>query len=505
MELQICRASRELLGGSWGPVFSDILGSRGSEDSASGVMYSETHGPATTLYIDWQVGERYKDLIVSADLTLAVDYSLSRLPVTMGSLPQEAEAIVYECGFHVVPVAFDMWRISFSTAERRMLTSAPDGFTKCYRVLKTLRDDISKKLVLESSLVPSYIFKTVLLSELFCTPTHFWEKDVLSQKIIGVLEIVLQGVKREEIQNFLIPKCNLLTEGSHENRLRHCIVSEMLNRMKGLEMNCTLKEVQETKRCVRLLEMIDILEYIFCSTLAGKNQGALWNKMFVNIGNVPGSRRFGWFWNQFSDLNTTELDEDAYAYLIQIWSFVEGGLKELLRTLSAELNLLVRKFYIRTCEKKSKFEIEHAHRGLSAEHNSQKISLHQLTQEMFEDVAESYLDEDNSSWANLHKAIAPDSKNAVEAFRNVRDKTEKEGSEKGFDLFKQTMKQFIGTIPKNVLMTLIVDYVGKIVLHEKDTLTLKLDYIKIPELDLDLNFINFRKIGLTMVQSGILL
>lgn len=89
-------------------MFSDILGSRGSEDSASGVMYSETHGPATTLYIDWQVGERYKDLIVSADLTLAVDYSLSRLPVTMGSLPQEAEAIVYECGFHVVPVAFDM-------------------------------------------------------------------------------------------------------------------------------------------------------------------------------------------------------------------------------------------------------------------------------------------------------------------------------------------------------------------------------------------------------------
>lgn len=108
MELQIRRASRELLGGSWGPVFSDILGSSGSEDSASGVMYSETHGPATTLYIDWQVGERYKDLIVSVVLTLAVEYPLSRLPVKMGSLPQEAEAIVYECGFHVVPVAFDM-------------------------------------------------------------------------------------------------------------------------------------------------------------------------------------------------------------------------------------------------------------------------------------------------------------------------------------------------------------------------------------------------------------
>lgn len=231
--------------------------------------------------------------------------------------------------------------------------------------------------------------------------------------------------------------------------------------------------------------MIDILEYIFCSTLAAKDQGAFWNKMFVNIGNVPGSRRFGWFWNQFTDLNTTKLDQDAYAYLIQIWYIVEAGFRELLRTLSGELNLLVQKFYIRTCEKKRKFEIKHAHRGLSAEHNSQKISLHQLTQEMFEDLAESYLDEDNSSWANLHKAIARDSKNAVEAFRNVRDKTEKEGSEKGFDLFKQTRKQYIWMIPGNGLMTLVIGYVGKIVLHAKDTLTRKLDYIKIPELDLD--------------------
>lgn len=480
-ELQIRRASQELLRGSWGPVFSDILGSSGAEDSASGVIYSETHGPATTLYIDWKGGETYKDLPVSVDLTLTIEYPSSSLPVQLRSIPQEAEAILRECGFQVVPAAFDMWRVSFSTAERRMLTSAPDGFKTCYRVLKTLRDDISEKLQLESSLLPSYMFKTVLLSELFSKPTRFWENEILSQRIIHVLEIVLQGVKRGEIQNFLIPRCNQLAEGGHESKLRLCIVSEMLNRVKGLEMTRTLKEVQETKRCVRLLEMIDIVEYVF----SRKDLGALWNKMFVNIGNVPGSRRFGWFWNQFTDLNTTELDEDAYANLIEIWHLVEDAFRELLGTLSGELNLLVQKFYIRTCEKKRKFENEHARRGLSAGHKPQQISLHQISQEMVDDLAESYVDEKNSSWANLHKAIPADSKNKVEVLRNVRDKTEKEGSEKGFDAFKQTMKGYLGMISKKVLMSVIVGFAGELFLHAKETLTLKLEYIKIPELDLD--------------------
>ena len=466
-------------------MFSDILGSSGAEDSASGVIYSETHGPATTLYIDWQGGETYKGLTVSVDLTLTIEYPLSSLPVQLRSIPQEAEAILHEYGFQVVPAAFDMWRVSFSTAERRMLTSAPDGFKTCYRVLKTLRDDISEKLMLESSLLPSYMFKTVLLSELFSKPTHFWENEILSQRIIHVLEIVLQGVKRGEIQNFLIPRCNQLAEGGHESKLRLCIVSEMLNRVKGLEMTRTFKEVQETKRCVRLLEMIDIVEYVFSSALAGKDLGALWNKMFVNIGNVPGSRRFGWFWNQFTDLNTTELDEDAYANLIEIWHLVEDAFRELLGTLSGELNLLVQKFYIRTCEKKRKFEIEHAHRGLSAGHKPQQISLHQISQEMVDDLAESYVDEKNSSWANLHKAIPADSKNKVEVLRNVRDKTEEEGSEKGFDAFKQTLKRYLCMIPENVLMSVIVGFTGQLFLHAKETLTLKLEYIKIPELDLD--------------------
>ena len=137
----------------------------------------------------------------------------------------------------------------------------------------------------------------------------------------------------------------------------------MLNQMKGLEMAHTLEEARETKRQIRVLEMVDLWEYVISRALSGKDPTALWNKMFLNIGNVPGSPKFGWFWKQFSDLNTTELDEDAYKRLMEIWSFVEEVFKQLLATLQGELNLFIQKFYIRICEKKMKYELEH--RGVS--------------------------------------------------------------------------------------------------------------------------------------------
>lgn len=249
-------------------------------------------------------------------------------------------------------------------------------------------------------------------------------------------------------------------------------------------MTCSLKEARETKRRVRVLEMIDLLEYMISSTLGGKDPTALWNKMFVNIGNVPGSRKFGWFWNQFTDLNTTELDEDAYTRLIQIWSWVEDCFKELLRTLQGQLNLLAQKFYIRTCEKKRKFELEHAHQDLSAGRSLQQVPLRQVVVEMLEDLAECYIDEENSSWANLHKAIPPEF-NTSGFFRDVTDVTGREGSEKGLDLFKQRMSQYLLMIPESYMTTVIVGYIGHIILHAKDILTRKLAYITIPELDLD--------------------
>lgn len=479
--LRIQRASRELLDGSWGPVFSDLLGNRSGQENSSGVMYSETHGPATTLYIDWEGGESYRGLNISVDLTLSLEYPSSKLPVQLAKLPLKVDVILQKSGFHVVPAGFDVWRISFSMVEKEVLHSSPEGFKACYRILKIVRDDVSESLELDASLVPSYMFKTVLVSQLFITPGHLWEKDLWSQRIIQTLDLVLQGVRREEIQSLFIPRYNLLSARDREHKLRQFVVEEMLNQMKGLEMAHTLEDARETKRQIRVLEIIDLLEYVFSSILSGKDPTALWNKMFVNVGNVPGSRKFGWFWNQVTDLNTTELDEDAYKRLMEMWSLVEDFFKQLLATLEGELNLLAQRFYIRTCEKTKKYELEH--RGLS-ERKVEQVPIRQLASEMFEDIAECYIKEENSSWANLHKAIPPEF-TPTGFFRDVADVTERDGSVSGLSLFNQRLKDYLLLVPENCIMTLTVGYVRKIFLHAKDILTRKLDYITIPELDLD--------------------
>lgn len=135
----------------------------------------ETHGPATTFYIDWQGGYSYRRLTVSLDLTLTLDFQLTKLPVQLSKLAKEINQknpVVQKCGFHVVPAGFDSWRVSFSLAEKEILASSPDGFKACYRVLKAVRDDISERLRWNPSLIPSYMLKSILLSELFTADRH---------------------------------------------------------------------------------------------------------------------------------------------------------------------------------------------------------------------------------------------------------------------------------------------------------------------------------------------
>ena len=75
---------REEMYGQWWPVYSELLGNAYSQVNSS-VMYSESHGPATTLTIHWQGGNSYRNLAVSVDLTLTLDYQASKLPVELKS------------------------------------------------------------------------------------------------------------------------------------------------------------------------------------------------------------------------------------------------------------------------------------------------------------------------------------------------------------------------------------------------------------------------------------
>ena len=476
--LAIGRVRQSLFKETWWPVYSELLGHSGDQLNPSGVMYSETHGPATTIYFYWQGGNSYRNLEVSVDLTLTLDYHISNLPVQLAKLPQEMDTIVQKCGFHVVPAGFDSWRISFSMVEKQILVSSPDGFKACYRVLKVARDDISQLLGWDPSLLPSYMFKTVLLSELIRTDGHLWERDLWSERIIQVLKLVLQGVKQGEIWSFFIPGHNLLTVSDHENKLRLCVLEDMLNQMKGLELAYTPEKARERKQQIRVFEMIDLLDYVISGLVAGKNPTAVWNKVFVNIGNVPNSRNTGWFWNEFTDLNTTVLSENAYRRLVQIWSLVEHVFKQLLITLGGELNLLARKFYIRTCEKKKKFELEH--KGFS-EYKAEQISVGQVCFEWLDDFVDCYIEEDNPTLPNLHKAVCREF-NASGFFDGIADVTEKEGSDKGLALLKERFKELLFMVPNKYIINAAVDYINQIFVHAKEVLKCKLDYIKIPAL-----------------------
>ena len=479
--LAVRRTRPSLRESSWWPVYADLLGDSG-EESQSGAVYSENHGPATTLYVQWQGGRSYKNLWISVDLTLSIDYPISKLLVPLAEIPlAEANNILQRCGFHVVPAGLDSWRISFSMVEKEVLASSSDGFKQCYRVLKIVRDVVCENLGWDVSLVPSYVFKTVLLSQLF-TNGHRWEKDRRTQTIIEHLDRVMQGVKAEKIQSCFLRRYNLLSPSDHENKLRQCVLEEMLRVMRGMEMAFSREEARERKLQIRVLEMVDVLDYMISSLLRGKNPSVVWNKVFINIGNLPNPRKGGEFMNELTDLNCTELSEKAYFKLIQIWSSTQDFFRKLLIALKGELSLLAHKFRILLFKKKENFERQH--RRLT-ENEVEKVSLHQFAFEFLEDdFVHCYVMDKNSILPNLHKAIRPEFK-SLSFFQGVAEVATREGSTRGLAQLKQQLKQYLFMVPEEYLMDGVVDYVSHIIVHSKEVLKFKLEHISIPELDLD--------------------
>ena len=483
--LVIQRETQENWNETWWPIASMLLGNSDEQESSGAKYATETHGPATTFYIKWQGGDSYRKLRVSLDLTLTLDFQLSKLPSPLSKLAQDKDPVLLQkCGFHVVPAGFDSWRISFSLAEKEILASSPHGFKECYRILKVVRDDISERLGWNPSLIPSYMLKTLLLSELFTTDRHLWEKKYWSERIVQVLELALEGVKREKIPSFFIPTHNLLTVSDHDNKLRQCVLEDMLNRVKGSDLVPYAREkeseVEEKKQQILVLKMIDLLDFLISSLLAGKNSTAVMKKMFVNIANFPVSPNTRWFWAPFTDFATLELDERAYKRLIQIWSWVEVFFKRLLASLEGEVKLLAQKLYIRTCQRKKRFESD---KGL-LEQQVEQMSPHEVLFEWLEDAVDTYFEEENSTLPNLRKAV-PSELTKSSFFPDVADVTLKEGSDKGLVDLKQHLRKYLFMAPESYIINTFVEYVSQFFSNSEEVWRQKLDFIKIPELDLD--------------------
>ena len=83
-------------------------------------------------------------------------------------------------------------------------------------------------------------------------------------------------------------------------------------------MTHTREEVRETKRQIRVLEIVDIRDFLLSEGLDGRDTTALWQKLFVNIYDVPSEESYeATFSNHITKLDRLDLDEDVYEKLVQ--------------------------------------------------------------------------------------------------------------------------------------------------------------------------------------------
>ena len=485
--LSIYRAPQDESEGRLWLLFSGILCKSG-EENAAGVTYSETHGPSTTLDIHWTGGTTYDNLKVNVDLTPTIDLPISSLPVqpitdVRPEVQPKIQGILQKTGFHVVPAGFDEWRISFSKAEKEILATSPDGFKACYKVLKVLRDDVSKNLGLRTSLLPSYLLKTVLLSQLFTKDVHAWEKEFRSQMIIDVLELVLQAIKQEKLPNFFIPSSLLLSK-AHENRLRECLAEDMLNEVKGSKMANSLMDVEEKKQQVKILQLIELLEYIFSCVKDEENPTNVWKMMFANIDSVPGSRtaseKFDVSWIDIIDVTVTELRPAAYRNLKKIWNILEAFVPRLLASLRDEETQLAQIYQFFILEKMKRFEAEQPH--LSKEEVPQIRACELVSDWIFVHVVEKYMDNDNTTLSSTHKILPPEFCLPDDSpFQEIADIAMEKGSKEALAIFEKVLNEYLSGIPEESIIKAIVYFIKETFLHSKEALKLELDHITIPE------------------------
>ena len=141
---------------------------------------------------------------------------------------------------------------------------------------------------------------------------------------------------------------------------------------------------------------------------------------------------------------------------------MEAFFKKLLTTLVGELNISAHKFYIRTCEKKNKFESEN--KGLW-EQEVKQISPRHFVFDWFDENVHFYTETENTTVPNIRKVVPHDEFTPSGFLQGIADVTVKQGSDKGRALLKQLLKSLIFKVTDDYLMAAAVDYVSQLILH----------------------------------------
>ncbi|XP_021366311.1 uncharacterized protein LOC110458748 [Mizuhopecten yessoensis] len=178
----------------------------------------EMHGPAATLQDEHSVD---LDRVVSFQFYYwpsEANEWLSR-PRLSGWPDKTLRDQIVQGGCHLVPVGdktsadqFVQWRISFTTAERKLIHSLTHVQFVVYGLLKYFLKQISgmvKQILGEQDIISSYIIKTVIFHAVESTPGSFWQEKQTFLCFMLCLKILVNWVKVGHCPNYFIKNNNM--------------------------------------------------------------------------------------------------------------------------------------------------------------------------------------------------------------------------------------------------------------------------------------------------------
>ncbi|XP_033755707.1 LOW QUALITY PROTEIN: uncharacterized protein LOC117338462 [Pecten maximus] len=125
---------------------------------------------------------------------------------------------------------FLQWRISFATAERKLIHSLSHAQVLVYCLLKYLLKQISGKLKQiygDTDILSSYIIKTTILHAVENTPLSLWEEKNTFLCFMLCLNILATWVKAGYCPNYIINRNNMFlgkVHGEHQQKLLRLLV-----------------------------------------------------------------------------------------------------------------------------------------------------------------------------------------------------------------------------------------------------------------------------------------
>ncbi|XP_033754729.1 uncharacterized protein LOC117337737 [Pecten maximus] len=258
-------------------------------------LHMDIHGPASNIKIEQSNLEADLDIVTSLrcySWPKDADEWVTRPRIH--NWPEQAliEKIV-QGGFHLVPVGdktsadtFLQWRISFTTAERKLIYSFTHVQFLVYGLLKYFLKQISetlKQLVGDEDILSSYIIKTVLFHAVESTPDSFWQEKNTFSCFMFCLNILISWVKVGYCPNYFINKKNMFlgkVHGENQEKLLHFLVDlhdkkwgclsvgtfiqpsigERMNTVRNGSLEYVLQPSKELERECDLQIMADILD-----------------------------------------------------------------------------------------------------------------------------------------------------------------------------------------------------------------------------------------------------